>query len=372
MDRPDYPYQRHPQLTYAVIQHSGPGNPRNDTGSVARRGDGSLLTAWHKYRGSEQGSSDFGICDIAAKVSLDGGRTWGQERILVTRAEGDNNVQAPALRRLRNGHILLVCLRGHAGGASSTMCLFRSTDDGRTFVEATPIWRRTAGQWLQGGAVSLLELSSGRLLLPCHGGTGHQGSQHNMAYCYLSDDGGQSWRRNARGLDLPMRGAMEASVAELPDGELVMSLRTQLGAVFLSRSLDGGETWALAQTTGLRAPESCTCLRALPGSDHLLLLWNDSLYDPSHHHYGLRTPLSLALSADRGTIWRKVADLGHHPDYNFTNLGCDWVDGQRAVVTYAVYGPNALREGRRNGWANPPAFDQHAVVLTADWLCSLV
>jgi len=43
-----------------------------------------------------------------------------------------------------------------------------------------------------------------------------------------------------------------------------MSLRNQLGSVFLSRSCNGGETWSLPQTSGLRAPESCTCLRCIP------------------------------------------------------------------------------------------------------------
>ncbi|MCB0189204.1 MAG: exo-alpha-sialidase, partial [Caldilineaceae bacterium] len=292
-DHTDFPYTRHPDLTYAVVQASGPDNPRNDTASVAKLANGDLMVVWHKYRTGAQGSSDFGVCDIATKRSSDQGRTWDRERILVKTAAGDNNVQAPALRKLRNGDLLLVSLQGHKGGESSTMCLFRSTDDGETFLPEPPIWKRSPGQWLQGGAPSLLELQNRRLLLPFHGGVGHQGSQHNVVHCFYSDDGGQHWQRNVEALDLPMRGAMEASVAELPDGELIMSLRTQLGAVFLSRSLDGGESWALAQTSGVKAPESCTCLRAIPGTDHLILLWNDSLYDPTHHHYGIRSPLSL-------------------------------------------------------------------------------
>ena len=37
-------------------------------------------------------------------------------------------------------------------------------------------------------------------------------------------------------------GAMEPSVAELPDGPLVVSLRTQLGGSYVSRATDAGET----------------------------------------------------------------------------------------------------------------------------------
>jgi sialidase-1 len=367
-DRPAFPYERRPDLVYSVVQGSSPGNPRNDTASVAHLGSGDLMVVWHKYRATGRGTSDFGRSDIACKVSRDGGRTWGSERILVEADPADNNVQAPALRRLRNGDLLLICLRGHAGGESSTMLLLRSTDDGRTFHLRGTVWDRSPGQWLQGGASSLLELRSGRLLIPYHGGTGHQGSQHNVARCAYSDDGGRTWRHSEGTIDLPMRGAMEASVAELPDGELVMSLRTQLGAVFLSRSLDEGETWSLPQTTGLAAPESCTCLRCPPGTADLLLLWNDSLYDPTHHHYGLRTPLSLALSTDRGRAWRKIADLARQEGYNFTNLSCDFIDGRRAVITYCVWGPDRISDDGSVSWHNPEVFDLHTLFLDVDWV----
>lgn len=65
-----------------------------------------------------------------------------------------------------------------------------------------------------------------------------------------------NWMHEEGNVWLPLRGAMEPSVAELPGGELVMSLRTQLGAVFMAHSSDGGDTWSLPQTSGLRAPDS--------------------------------------------------------------------------------------------------------------------
>ena len=368
IDRPTFPYEQHPDLVYAAVQPSGPGNPRNDTASVARLGSGEIMVVWHKYRATERGTSDFGRSDIAARMSHDEGRSWGSERLLVKADPVDNNVQAPALRRLKNGDLLLICLRGHAGGESSSMLLYRSTDDGATFYSQSTVWSHSTGQWLQGGASSLLELQSGRLLLPYHGGMGHQGKQHNVARCAYSDDSGRTWQHGQAAVDLPMRGAMEASVAELRDGELVMSLRTQLGAVFFSRSIDRGETWPLPQTIGLRAPESCTCLRCVPGTDDLLLLWNDSLYDPAHHHYGVRTPLSLALSRDRGQTWHKIANLAHAEGYNFTNLGCDFVDDRLAVVTYCVYGPDRTSDDQVAGWQNPEVFHLHAVLLDVDWV----
>jgi sialidase-1 len=372
--QPEYPYRRHPDFTYAVVQARSPESPRNDTASVCALENGSWLVVWHKYRAealqsTHSGSSDFGRCDIAAKISSDQGEIWSEERILVEADPDDNNVQAPALRRLRNGDILLNCLRGHAGGDSSSMCVFRSQNNGASFEFFSKLWERSDGQWLQGGASSLLELQSGRLLIPCHSGTGDQGGQHNVVHCWFSDNSGLTWRRNSAPVDLPMRGAMEASVTELPDGELLMSLRTQLGAVFLARSVDQGESWSLPQTTGQRAPESCTCIRAVPDTELLILLWNDAEFNPEHHHFGVRRPLSLAISNDRGATWEKRADIVADTGLNFTDLGCDFVDPSRAVSTYMVHGPDQQTERQGQwGWTDPEYMDLHTAVINTNWL----
>ena len=366
-----------PGLEYSLVRAVDASCPRNDTASVAALSDGRLMIVWHKYLSNERGTSDFGTIEIASRTSADGGRTWGDERILVRPdLTEDLSVQAPALRRLESGDLLLMCLHSHRadgegelGGSSSSMELFRSRDEGQTFQSVGYLWRRSPGQWLQGGASSLLQLASGRLLVPFHYGTGWQGSQHNRVSCMLSDDEGHTWRKAAADIDLPMRGAMEASVAELPDGELVLSLRTQLGAVFLSRSYDGGQHWSLPQTSGLRSPESCTCLRALPGTDDLILCWIDSPYDPTHHHFGVRTPLALALSQDRGQSWTRLGNVAHRDEFNFFDIGCDFVDDETAILTYGFYGPNDYENNLPDQeWHDPEVMDLHAVRLTKAWI----
>src|SRR5690606_20141285 len=71
------------------------------------------------------------------------------------------------------GWLLMACLHAHSS-SSTTMTLYVSDDLGYTWTKHTDIWQRSRGQWLQGGAPSLLRLSSGRLLLPFHGGSGDQ------------------------------------------------------------------------------------------------------------------------------------------------------------------------------------------------------
>lgn len=367
------PIEVMPGLEYSVVRRVDDSCPRNDMGSVTRLTDGRLLVAWQKYTTSDYGSQDYGEIEIASRLSHDDGRSWQDERVLVRpHLETDFNVQAPALRRLASGDLLLMCLRAHRGGtethpesSSSTMELFRSKDDGETFESFGYLWRRTKGNWMQGGVTSLLQLRSGRLLVPFEFGTGGQFTQHYQISCVLSDDEGKSWQQATSVIDLPMRGAIEPSVAELSNGDLVMSIRTQLGSVFLSHSTDQGETWSLPQTSGLRAPETASCLRCLPGTDHLLLLWVDSLYDPKHHHYGVRTPLCLGFSRDRGRSWTHLGVLAHREEFNFFDMGMDFVDDDTGIITYGVAGPN-----RKVGspWLNLEVMDLHAIRVTRDWL----
>ena len=325
-------------IHYVVVEQADKQMPRADTATVAEIAPGHLYLVYHRYRPNPKGGSDFGRASIWARESKDDGRTWGAAREIIPDRKEDFSVLMPAVCRLRDGELLLLANRIH-GESSTTMELHRSNDDGRTWRFDRAIWTRSKGQWLQGGAAQLLRLSDGRLILPVHGGTGSQGKQKNDAWCYLSDDKGKTWRRSKGTIKLPMRGAMEASIAEMSDGELVLSLRTQLGGPFITRSADGGETWSPAQPSGLVGPESCTCLRRIPGTDLLVLFWNSSTYLANHHHYGERTPLSVATSRDGGRSWRKTGDIETEKGVGYFNLNCTFTSSGRAIVTYAVAKP---------------------------------
>ena len=320
-------------IRHVVIEAATAQTPRSDTASIAELSDGRLMVAYHKYERGKDSGHDHGICRIWSKVSNDGGRSWQRPRMLVDVAEGDMNVQAPALLRLKSGPLLLICLRAHQSGGSSTMCMFSSGDEGRSFSSLDPVWKRSEGQLLQGGASSLVELESGRLLLPFHGGGGNQWKQKNSAWCFTRDDKEETWQRSTT-VDLPRRGAMEPSVAELADGSLLMSLRTQLGGPYLSRSTDGGKTWSEAVFSGLEGGESCTCLRRIPGTKDVVLFWNNSKYNNKHHHFGERTPLAAALSSDRGKSWQIIGSIADDPKAEYTNLDCLFTSKGDAVLTY--------------------------------------
>jgi sialidase-1 len=325
-------------IHYVMIEQGREEAPRNDTASVTEIAPGHLYMVYHRYRPSAEVGGDFGVCSIWRKESHDGGRSWGDAKEIVAPTDEDINVQAPAICRLPSGELLLLANHVH-GKSSTTMELHRSKNKGQTWEFDQALWKKSNGQWLQGGASQLLLLTNGRLIMGVHGGSGTQGKQKNDAWCLFSDDEGRTWQRSKDTIVLPMRGAMEASIAEMSDGELIMSLRTQLGGPFLTRSTDHGNTWSKAQPSGLIGPESCTNLNRIPGTDVLLLLWNDAPYEHDHHHFGERTPLSAAVSIDRGGIWQRVGDIETEANAEYTNLDCFFTSEGNAIITYLYNTP---------------------------------
>lgn len=342
---------RDPALHHGPVEAAGPHMPRADTGSVVELPNGDLFIAYQKFDGDGT-AHDHALSRVWSRVSHDEGRTWVEPRMLVDSLPGDVNVGIPALLLLPSGELLMICTRTHTA-SSSTMCVYRSKDYGKTFAEEPPVWSHSEGIRIQGGANSLVLLKSGRILLPfAYGPPGGDTRKLNSKF-YVSDDSGHSWRLTPGVIELPRRGADEPSVAELEDGQLVAALRTSLGGPYLSYSSDQGETWSAAEPAGcppeggfaLWSGESCTCLRRIPGTNALLLIWNNTPYVPNptptvRHlpggsgHFGKRTPLTAAVSCDAGKTWVIVGDLASGPDDQYSNPNCTFTRKRQAVITY--------------------------------------
>ena len=113
-----------------------------------------------------------------------------------------------------------------------------------------------------------------------------------------------------------------------------MVMRNQLGSLFKSYSYDGGMSWTKPQTTGLSIPESCPYVTEIPGTGKHLVVWNHSEYDMHFFsHYGKRTPLTVALTADNGRTFTHLYDIESDPAWGFSNPGITWV-GRRCYMAY--------------------------------------
>jgi len=344
-----------------VAEHT-PDYTRKSEGDVIELHDGRLLLAYMEFRGD---GSDLAPTRIVAVESADGGLTWGRHRVLVETAPGEMNVYSPNLIRAADGGILFLFMRQQrAVPPRMTQHAWKSVDEGATF-QPYAVFGQDEPFSLCNAVVK--RLSSGRLLLPVSAkgladdDTTHPYKRTGSGAVLYSDDDGRSWREAANRLYLPLRGVMEPHVEETRDGRVLMVMRNQLGSLFLAESTDGGASWAKPQTTGLRAPESCPELARLPETGDLLMLWNNSPYDPAFRsHYGKRSPLTAAISRDDGRTWTHVRDIEDDPTRAFSNPGCRFTRAGTAVVNYwtCVYTPD---------WAMQDIIDLRVALIETGW-----
>ncbi|REJ70848.1 MAG: sialidase [Planctomycetota bacterium] len=322
----------------ALVYEATEENPRYTEGSVVDLNDGSLLYATTEFSGS---GSDFARAHIVARRSQDGGRTWSEPRILQENT-GDLNVMSATLRRLRApaepGEIGFFYLQKDGFNDLNLYVRF-SDDEAETFGEPVLVTADPGYHVVNNDRVT--QLSSGRLVVPAASTEDVRSVNHFVSHCYLSDDGGRTWRNGKGAVDMPRRGAMEPEVIELTDGRLMMILRNQLGYVAAAYSEDEGDTWSEAESLGVTAPEAPATIRRIPATGDLLLVWNNT-YTEGAGHGGRRTPLTAAVSSDEGESWTHVKNLESDPDHTYSYTSILFFRG-RALLTYWISGPG---EGR--------------------------
>ncbi|MBP1990436.1 sialidase family protein [Paenibacillus eucommiae] len=315
-----------------TVSESTPDYARKSEGDVVELKDGRLLLVYMEF-GSE--GDDFDRTQLAAKESTDGGLTWGQHRVLTGTAPEDVNVYSPNLIRSQDGGILLIFMRRHSVlPFDNTFHAWKSDDEGATFRPHAVFVERAAYNLCN---AVVKRLSSGRLLLPTASPVeGAAPPEYSFTIAILlSDDDGLTWREADQRIHLPMRGAMEPHVEETRDGRVLMVMRNQLGSLFLSASITEGTSWSLPQTTGLRTPESCPELTRIPSTGDLLMIWNNTEYNPSFRsHYGPRNPLTAALSQDEGKTWRLLRDIENDERRAYSNPGCRFTSTGTAILNY--------------------------------------
>ena len=84
----------------------GEGNPRNSEGAFVELKDGRILFAYTRYKGASW--ADAATADIVGRISTDGGRTWGDWKLIF--ANRAQNVMSVSLLRLQDGRIALIFL----------------------------------------------------------------------------------------------------------------------------------------------------------------------------------------------------------------------------------------------------------------------
>jgi sialidase-1 len=343
------------EKTIVTVARSTKELTRKGEGDSMELNDGRLLLVYMEFAGD---GSDFARTRFVAQESADGGLTWGKHRVITETTRGDLNVYSPNLIRGEDGSILLLFMRQHRPG-SLTNYVWKSTDEGGSF---TPLAEFVPRQDFSLCNATVKRLASGRLILPASPPAPGKPAETGpyVATALYSDDDGRSWSVSRSRLELPLRGAMEPHVEQAGDGRVLMVMRNQLGKLYFSESRDDGATWSSPAAGDLQTPESCPELVRIPGSDDLLLIWNNT-YDPKFRsHFGKRSPLTSAISKDHGKTWQQLRDIETDPQRAFSNPGCRFTRNGRAILNYwtCEYLPD---------WAMQDVIDLRVALIDKDW-----
>lgn len=344
-----------PAALIVTVARSTPEFTRKSEGDVIELKDGRLLLVYMEFSGD---GSDFAKTRLVAQESTDGGRNWGRHRVITSTSPGDLNVYSPNLIRAQDDGILLLFMRQHRPG-SLTNHVWKSTDEGQTFAPRAEFVPQRDFSLCN---ATVKRLASGRLILPAsppvQGKPAETGPY--AAAVLFSDDDGLTWGESHNRLELPQRGAMEPHVEQSADGRVLMVMRNQLGKLYLSESSDEGVTWSPPRASDLTSPESCPELTRIPGTNDLLMIWNNTFDPKFKSHFGKRSPLTAAVSRDHGKTWQHVRDIETDPRRAFSNPGCRFTREGKAILNYwtCEYLPD---------WRMQDVIDLRVAIVDKEW-----
>ena len=226
-------------------------NRRNSEGDFILLKDGSILFVYSRY-GAGDGDGD--AADLYAIRSSDGGRSFSEPRLLVSRAScGADNLMSVTLRRMKNGDLGLFFLKKSAP-CQCRLFLMRSPDEGKTF--SAPVACIPHRGYFVVNNDRVILTGDGTWLAPaaCTGvliddETGESSFGRAYFIVYASDDDGATWYKKgethpAGGFERSRTGLQEPGLLELSDGTLWAWFRTDTGWQYESFSRDGGASWS--------------------------------------------------------------------------------------------------------------------------------
>jgi sialidase-1 len=330
---------------------------------------GSLL-AFAEARKEE--SSDWGNIDIMMRRSTDGGKSWGEPRV-ITHVDGEIRQNAVALVQdlAQPGEVTYnnpaPIIDRKTGAVHFLFCVeyarayyLRSDDDGQSFSQPADItaafeeFRKDyAWKVIATGPGHGIQLENGRLIVPVWlstgtGGHAHRPSVNSVVY---SDDHGATWHAGdiAAGETNP-KNPSETLALQLADGRVVLNMRNEnpehLRA--LSFSDDGATGWTRPVFDDELNEPVCMAslirLTKMPESDkNRILFVNPDSHEPRDPNNPdgnlVRQNVSVRLSYDEGETWpiKKVIEPGSS-GYSDMTVGPDG-------MIHVLYESHSLGDG---------------------------
>jgi len=245
---------------------------------------------------------------MLAKRSEDGGNSWSEQEVVWS--DGGNTCGNPCPVVDRETGTIWLLMTHNLGNdreseiidgtsrGSRTVWVTASKDDGRSWrapLEITGTAKRPDWTWYATGPGNGIQLSSGRMLIPCD----HieAGTKRYYSHVVYSDDHGETWRL---GGTTSRDQVNECCVAELENGDVLLNMRNYDRALRTRQvtvSSDGGMTWRdQRHDETLIEPICQAALVRYPGAGDRLLFSNPASRDD-------RCNMTVRLSQNARGSW---------------------------------------------------------------------
>ncbi len=302
--------------------------------------------------GRVKNSSDNGNIDFVMKSSDDGGKNWSKLKVIWN--DGGNACQNPApVIDKQTGKIFMLMTRKLGTDKEPDIIDQKSTEAIRVFVmqsgdegdswsepkEITKDVNPGNWTWYATGPCHGIQLEKGkykgRLVIPCD----HieAGTKKYFSHIIYSDDNGKTWQL---GGTTPQDQVNECTVAELPDGRLILNMRNydrNQKTRKISFSNNGGENWSdLQSVETLPEPICQASILFSPAVEKLYFL------NPADENN--RVKMTLKSSIDAGLSWKTEEFLHAGPSaysdltlIDKNTLGCLFEAGETSAYEGIVF-----------------------------------
>ena len=299
-------------------------NPRNSEGAFFTLKNSDILFAYSKFKGKS--NADYASADICLLRSTDDGRTFGEEKTIMTcESEKAVNIMSLSFLEMANGDIGLFYLVRRTY-THMRMYLRRSADGGNTWSDRVLCMPEDGYYVVNNDRVR--HLASGRILIPAARHAVAEGyvDARSESLFFYSDDDGASWKMAAGKCNLPGisccdSGLQEPGILEIAPNILWGWARTDLGRQYEMFSHDGGDTWTASQPSRFTSPLSPLCMKR-GWDENIYAIWNPiPVYNgrevDKEFFTGGRTPLVIAVSKDNGQTFTDPVAFEEEPDRGY-------------------------------------------------------
>ena len=258
-----------------------PPTPSCHASTIVEVERGWLLAAWF-------GGKDEGAKDVQIYLSRFDGKAWSVPEVVGT--EPGQPTWNPVLFKTAKGTLYLWYKAGPKP-ENWTGYMRNSTDGGKTWSKPAML---PAGFY---GPVRAKPIQVGDAILA---GTSLESHNCWTPYVDISADDGLTWTRSAPFGVAGKFAQIQPTLFHTKSTVVALMRSRDPRRICRAESADGGKTWGAAEPTELLNPSSGIDVTRT-GPEELFLIYNPSTV--------LRTPISLARSADDGKTWKKVRDL---------------------------------------------------------------